>query len=197
MVALPLVGEGHAYRQAGVTVVGPQEMLPSGGLIHAGADHLISDLQSGLARSPGNRFGTLRQWRPKVVQVVHVGDILPGRPGRVVLADDQCCSLGRRASDWFVPYSTLETRLFRWPAVPPHSGPETSPPPPPCVARGVSASWVGNADDGLHRWPGRSYRMAFGPTLSPSPLPGQPQQGPPLRTFRYCWKPPPTLGQRV
>ncbi|HEY4003363.1 MAG TPA: lipid-A-disaccharide synthase-related protein [Candidatus Xenobia bacterium] len=137
--AMPLVGHGHAYRRAGVPLLGPQELLPSGGLIHAGMSHFVDDLRSGLI---GLTVQQIRALRRTKAQVVAVGDVFP-----VVLGGLFCqrplLFVGTARSDWFVPYSRLETRVFRWLCR--RMWARDEPTARTMAARGVQATWVGNA----------------------------------------------------
>ena len=46
--ALPIVGAGQAYVEAGVPLAGPTAVMPSGGFIHGRPVHLARDLRHGL-----------------------------------------------------------------------------------------------------------------------------------------------------
>jgi uncharacterized protein (TIGR03492 family) len=48
VAALPIVGEGNAYRRLGVEIIGPTKSLPSGGFVYMDRFKLLADLQSGL-----------------------------------------------------------------------------------------------------------------------------------------------------
>ncbi|AFY69477.1 hypothetical protein Pse7367_1180 [Thalassoporum mexicanum PCC 7367] len=48
VAALPIVGEGNAYRRLGVEIVGPTKALPSGGFVYMDRFKLLADLRSGL-----------------------------------------------------------------------------------------------------------------------------------------------------
>jgi len=47
-IALPLVGDGNAYRRAGVEIATPTKALPSGGFGYMSLRKQIADFQSGL-----------------------------------------------------------------------------------------------------------------------------------------------------
>lgn len=140
--AMPLVGEGLAYRRAGIDVVGPARLLPSGGLIHSGVSNLVSDMKAGLAAMTWQQIRTLWGLRGQVRQVVAVGDVFP-----VVLGGLFCrrpiLFVGTARSDWFVPYSKLETWLFCWLCR--HVWARDEPTARTLASAGVPASWVGNA----------------------------------------------------
>lgn len=46
--ALPLVGEGHAYRRRGIATLGPTKPMPSGGFIYMDFSQLVGDMRAGL-----------------------------------------------------------------------------------------------------------------------------------------------------
>jgi uncharacterized protein (TIGR03492 family) len=46
--AMPIVGQGNAYRNLGIEIIGPTEALPSGGFIYNDRVELIKDIRSGL-----------------------------------------------------------------------------------------------------------------------------------------------------
>ncbi|MEM1368911.1 MAG: lipid-A-disaccharide synthase-related protein [Cyanobacteria bacterium P01_H01_bin.15] len=73
--ALPLVGTGHAYRQADIPLIGPARSLPSGGFIYMDPKELWRDLQGGLVGLTWTQWQALRRWRGNFV--LSVGDIVP------------------------------------------------------------------------------------------------------------------------
>jgi uncharacterized protein (TIGR03492 family) len=46
--AMPIVGQGNAYRNLGIEIIGPTEALPSGGFIYNDRVELVKDIRSGL-----------------------------------------------------------------------------------------------------------------------------------------------------
>lgn len=85
--AVPIVGEGNAYRRIGVPIIGPTQELPSGGFTYVNRWLLVKDIQAGLL---GLTFRQLRAVRRQAAQfdLVHAtGDsvgqsfaYLSGRP---------------------------------------------------------------------------------------------------------------------
>lgn len=73
LAALPLVGRGAAYEDAGVPCLGPRTDLPSGGLTVHNAGSAVADLRAGLVRVTLAQLAVLRRARPD--HVVVVGDV--------------------------------------------------------------------------------------------------------------------------
>ncbi len=48
LAALPLVGEGRAYSQLGVPIIGAAQAMPSGGFIYMDGRQLLRDVRGGL-----------------------------------------------------------------------------------------------------------------------------------------------------
>ncbi|MBL1174016.1 lipid-A-disaccharide synthase-related protein [Pantanalinema sp. GBBB05] len=62
IVALPIVGEGHAYLQAGIPVIGSVKTMPSGGFIYMDGRQLARDIQGGLLSLTWAQIQTVRSW---------------------------------------------------------------------------------------------------------------------------------------
>ncbi len=89
MVAMPMVGNGHAYQNAGIPLIGPSKTLPSGGFIYMDGRQLAKDVQGGLLGLLGEQWRAVRQWRdggqgssnnrgrPGGALILAVGDIVP------------------------------------------------------------------------------------------------------------------------
>jgi uncharacterized protein (TIGR03492 family) len=77
--ALPIVGEGHAYRKAGIPLVGSVKVMPSGGFIYQDSRQLARDLQGGLLQLTWDQIKTVRAWSQakEASLVLAVGDIVP------------------------------------------------------------------------------------------------------------------------
>jgi uncharacterized protein (TIGR03492 family) len=56
--ALPLVGEGHAYRRIQIPTVGPTKTMPSGGFIYMDIFQLLGDIKAGLLSLTVDQVGT-------------------------------------------------------------------------------------------------------------------------------------------
>ena len=70
LAALPLVGEGVAYRELGIPIIGPVKPMPSGGFIYMDGRQLWRDLRGGLLGLTIAQWQAVRRW---------VGGSLDGR----------------------------------------------------------------------------------------------------------------------
>ena len=106
--ALPLVGQGQAYRQAGITVLGPTRDFSTGGLGYTSLAARLTDLREGQLTYVLRLLGRLRRRRRRYRLVVAVGDLVP------VLG---AWLSGRAAVVYLVAYSShYEGRLrLPWP----------------------------------------------------------------------------------
>lgn len=90
IVALPLVGEGHAYQKARFPVIGAVKPMPSGGFIYMDGQQLVRDLQGGLLQLTLTQLQTIQHWaqegrgkrgqvcdRVESSLILAVGDIVP------------------------------------------------------------------------------------------------------------------------
>ncbi|GAC1490015.1 MAG: lipid-A-disaccharide synthase-related protein [Chamaesiphon sp.] len=77
LAALPLVGEGQAYTQMDIPIIGPMQTMPSGGFIYMDGCQLLRDLQGGLLQLTLAQFKAVRSWARKGGVILAVGDILP------------------------------------------------------------------------------------------------------------------------
>lgn len=90
IVALPLVGEGHAYQKAKFPVIGAVKTMPSGGFIYMDGQQLVRDLQGGLLQLTLTQLQTIQNWaqegrgnreqicdRAQSSLILAVGDIVP------------------------------------------------------------------------------------------------------------------------
>ncbi len=71
--ALPIVGRGNAYEQAGVRVIGPRWAMPSGGFTFTSLKWLLKDWRAGMYAQTHAQHWAARNARPDVVIVV--GDV--------------------------------------------------------------------------------------------------------------------------
>ncbi len=74
IAALPIVGEGNAYRKLGIPIVGPTYVLPSGGFTYMDRMKLIDDLRAGLLSMTWQQFRAMRKVAPKVDLIAATGD---------------------------------------------------------------------------------------------------------------------------
>ena len=77
MAALPLVGEGRAYTQLGIPIIGNVQTMPSGGFIYMEGRQLLRDMRGGLVQLTGAQFKAVRRWSKKGGVILAVGDIVP------------------------------------------------------------------------------------------------------------------------
>lgn len=73
--ALPLVGEGAAYDEIGIRVLGPRRMMPSGGFVGFKPLWLAKDVASSWLGVLREQIDTLREQRAVTKMVVCVGDV--------------------------------------------------------------------------------------------------------------------------
>ncbi|MFN3428597.1 MAG: lipid-A-disaccharide synthase-related protein [Candidatus Sericytochromatia bacterium] len=74
--ALPIVGEGHAYRALDVPMIGPTQAMPSGGFVYGRPVALAGDLAGGLIQLTRRQIAAVRETRGRYAGVVAVGDIV-------------------------------------------------------------------------------------------------------------------------
>lgn len=77
LAAFPLVGTGHAYRQAGIPVLQEGVLLPSGGFARLGWSQFWGDVRAGMLGSLLRQARFLRRVAAGFQQVMAIGDIVP------------------------------------------------------------------------------------------------------------------------
>ncbi|MDJ1183800.1 lipid-A-disaccharide synthase-related protein [Roseofilum casamattae] len=75
--ALPLVGEGQAYIDAKIPIIGPVKSMPSGGFIYMDGRQLAQDVRGGLLQLAWQQYKTIRAWAKDGGTVLAVGDLVP------------------------------------------------------------------------------------------------------------------------
>ncbi|QLE58383.1 lipid-A-disaccharide synthase-related protein [Nostoc sp. TCL26-01] len=81
--ALPLVGEGRAYQQLGIPLIGAVQTLPSGGFLYMDSRQLVRDVRGGLLQLTWSQIKAMRRWvssQKKLgnkTAILAVGDIVP------------------------------------------------------------------------------------------------------------------------
>jgi uncharacterized protein (TIGR03492 family) len=76
IAALPIVGEGHAYSQSSIPIVGAVQTMPSGGFIYMDGRQVLRDLRYGLLKLTVSQIKVVRSWAKGGV-ILAVGDIVP------------------------------------------------------------------------------------------------------------------------
>ncbi|NES24366.1 MAG: hypothetical protein F6K41_37020 [Symploca sp. SIO3E6] len=77
LAALPLVGEGRAYSQIEVPIIGTVRTMPSGGFVYMESRQLLRDLRGGLLQLSWAQLKAVRRWSKKGGVILAVGDIVP------------------------------------------------------------------------------------------------------------------------
>ena len=77
LAALPIVGEGYAYRQLKIPLAGRVQQMPSGGFIYMESDRLWQDVRGGLIQLTLEQIKLIRQWGKNGGAILAVGDIVP------------------------------------------------------------------------------------------------------------------------
>jgi uncharacterized protein (TIGR03492 family) len=122
VAAMPIVGNGEAYRRLGVTIVGPTRQLPSSGFSyinvlrllnprHWGKDmnllNLVRDLFAGLFALTWSQVRAVRRFAPSCDLLFATGDVVPilfaritGRPFMVFLVSTSSYYEGKAKLPW-------------------------------------------------------------------------------------------------
>ncbi len=77
LFALPLVGEGKAYQNLGIPLIGTVKAMPSGGFVYMDGRQLARDVRGGLLQLTLSQFQAIRQWAKQGGSILSVGDIFP------------------------------------------------------------------------------------------------------------------------
>lgn len=75
--ALPIVGQGYAYQQLDIPLIGRVQQMPSGGFIYMRGLPLWQDLRSGLVKLTLEQIKLVRQWGKTGGKILAVGDVVP------------------------------------------------------------------------------------------------------------------------
>lgn len=73
---MPIVGEGNAYKNLPIKLMGPLKKLPTGGFMRQSLRNFFRDLRGGLLGHTYDQIQTLRKIRHETSLVVCVGDVL-------------------------------------------------------------------------------------------------------------------------
>ena len=77
LAALPIVGQGYAYKNLKIPLAGRVQQMPSGGFIYKGGNPLWQDLRGGLVQLTLEQLKLVRQWGKTGGTILAVGDIVP------------------------------------------------------------------------------------------------------------------------
>jgi uncharacterized protein (TIGR03492 family) len=76
LAAMPVVGEGHAYRNLGVKIIGPTQALPSGGFIYMNRWKLLEDIRAGLFGLLWQQLQAILRYGQDCTTIFATGDIV-------------------------------------------------------------------------------------------------------------------------
>lgn len=76
IAAMPLVGEGKAYRSLDIPIIGPTQTMPSGGFFYMNRVHLLKDLQAGLIGLTWRQLRAVLAYAPKCNLIMSTGDVV-------------------------------------------------------------------------------------------------------------------------
>ncbi|ACK71894.1 conserved hypothetical protein [Gloeothece citriformis PCC 7424] len=87
VAAMPIVGEGKAYRNLNIPIIGPTKIMPSGGFTYMNRLLLLKDLQAGLLGLTWQQLQATLRYAPQCDLIMATGDsigqsfaYLSGRP---------------------------------------------------------------------------------------------------------------------
>ncbi len=76
MAAMPIVGEGKAYRSLDIPIIGPTQIMPSGGFFYMKRLYLLKDFQSGLIGLTWRQLQAVLQYAPSCDLIMATGDFV-------------------------------------------------------------------------------------------------------------------------
>ncbi|BAY29596.1 hypothetical protein NIES2107_14390 [Nostoc carneum NIES-2107] len=76
MAAMPIVGEGTAYRSLDIPIIGPTQTMPSGGFFYMKRLYLLKDFQSGLVGLTWRQLQAVLQYAPNCDLIMATGDFV-------------------------------------------------------------------------------------------------------------------------
>ena len=116
LTALPIVGQGYAYKNLDIPLAGRVQQMPSGGFIYKGGNPLWQDLRGGLVQLTLEQLKLVRQWGKKGA-ILAVGDIVPllyawwSQTNYAFVGTAKSEYYLRDDRDWLVRTSWLERKL--------------------------------------------------------------------------------------
>ena len=75
--AMPIVGEGNAYKKLNIPLIGPTQNLPSGGIFYTQKLNLLKDIQAGLISLTWQQIQAVKKYSRNCQLIFAVGDIVP------------------------------------------------------------------------------------------------------------------------
>lgn len=76
IAAFPLVGEGYAYKECNIPIIGDVQKMPSGGF-NQNLKHLLRDVSGGLIELTFYQYKNICQWGKTGGKILAVGDLVP------------------------------------------------------------------------------------------------------------------------
>ena len=76
IAAMPVVGEGNAYRRLGIPIIGPTKTMPSGGFTYVDRWLLWKDIRAGLLSLLWQQLMAVRKYAPTCDLVFTTGDVV-------------------------------------------------------------------------------------------------------------------------
>ncbi|MBW4452993.1 MAG: lipid-A-disaccharide synthase-related protein [Nostoc indistinguendum CM1-VF10] len=76
MAAMPIVGEGKAYRNLNIPIIGPTQTMPSGGFFYMKRLYMLKDFQSGLIGLTWRQLQAVLQYAPDCDLIMATGDFV-------------------------------------------------------------------------------------------------------------------------
>ncbi|MGK7880991.1 MAG: lipid-A-disaccharide synthase-related protein [Crocosphaera sp.] len=74
LAAMPIVGEGNAYRRLNIPIIGPTQNMPSGGFSYINRLRLLTDLKAGLVGLTWRQLQAVWQYAPSCDLIMATGD---------------------------------------------------------------------------------------------------------------------------
>ena len=74
--AMPIVGQGNAYRNLSIDIIGPTESLPSGGFVYNDRFKLLDDIRSGLFTLLWRQIQATRKYGRDCDAIFAIGDVV-------------------------------------------------------------------------------------------------------------------------
>ena len=74
LAAMPIVGEGNAYRRLNIPIIGPTQNMPTGGFSYINRLRLLTDLKAGLVGLTWQQLRAVWQYAPSCDLIMATGD---------------------------------------------------------------------------------------------------------------------------